>query len=442
MGSPHPETLMTLPLTRPDTIRSRLINPRVLRLGVASALVLAVGAILAPRVTSYVSTSAVVNAPTISLKSPFQGRVIRAPAMATVIRSGDLIASIEPSIEQRKRLGELVAERDANASLLAALRTQIAQLEAQASTETDLKAQNDALSLRKQGARIDEARAEIAQAEARSREVDARAARSAKLAERGQIATAAVVTDREDLAVALHDVTRLTARLHGLQIDQEGLLAGLSIDGDDEHGARLSQIDLRLEDLVTEAARIAAAEIALDTRISALETERFDPVSSGNAVVQSAKARAGDEVGSGEEFLRLVDCDRRFLEVAVSERHFESITPGSPATVWLRGSADTFEATVTAVRGAGAKLDYPELAAEPPQVPEGQLRVIVALDPADLTGAEGVAAAGNFCDVGRTAEVRFNRSLIGDLRLFGFAFGQKTSTTRLASTEAAPGENQ
>ena len=108
--------------------------------------------------------------------------------------------------------------------------------------------------------------------------------------------------------------------------------------------------------------------------------------------------------------------------------------PGSHATVQLKGSSRTFEARVTAVRGAGARFSYPDLAAEPPLVPEGQLRVLVALDPADLDAPE---TGASFWDVGRTAEVRFSRSLLADLRLFGLGAGSRPVPITVADTAQA-----
>lgn len=339
--------------------------------------------------------------------------------MGAVIRAGQPIASIEPSVEQRQKLIDLMAERDARDRATAALRDQIARLNSLLVTERRRIGARGALALRRQDARIAEAKAALAQAEASAWEARTRFARTRKLAETGIVAAAIREAVAREVTVAEETIAREEARLRQLGIDREGISLGLLNDdnsGDPE--ARVQDMTLRIADLTTELARLEAERAALDIRARALAADRFTPVASGNAVVQSLLARAGEEVHNGEAMMRLVDCDRRFLEVAVSERHFESIAPGAPATVRLRGGARPFEARVTAVRGAGAKLAFPDLAAEPPLVPEGQLRVLIALDPVipDQT-ADGMAAS--FCDVGRTAEVRFDRSLAGDLRLFG-----------------------
>lgn len=396
-----------------------MFNPRVLRLGTACVLLAAVGAILAPRLTSYISTSAVVNAPMITVRSPFNGRIAEAPGMGAVIRAGQPIVSIEPSVEQRQKLIDLVAERDARDMAIGALRAQIARLDGLLATERRRIGARGALALRRQDARIADAKAALAQAEASAWESRARFARTRKLAETGIVAAAIREAVAREVTVAEETIAREQARLRQLGIDREGISRGLLNDDDSgDPEARVQDMTLRIADLTTELARFEAERAALDVRARSLATDRFTPVASGNAVVQSLLARAGEEVHNGEAMMRLVDCDRRFLEVAVAERHFESIAPGAPATVRLRGGARPFEARVTAVRGAGAKLAFPDLAAEPPLVPEGQLRVLIALEPVVFDGAAGEMAA-SFCDVGRTAEVRFHRSLAGDLRLFG-----------------------
>lgn len=412
-----------------------LRSPRALRLSTAVFLVVAAGTILVPRATSYISTSAVVNAPTIRVASPFNGRVTKSPQMAALIRAGEPIAAVEPSVDQRQQRAELTAERDARLRQTAAYASQIAELERRLADERVRRDRQEALALRRQDARIADAEAALAQAQARSREIEARSGRSAALGQKGVASAAAQEADARDLIVSRQEVLRQSALRDGLRIEREGVAQGLLSGAEDGDAAsRIHDIVMRLSDLVTERARVEAETQSLAARIASLEADRFAPVSPGNAVVQSLNARTGDDVHDGDELARLIDCDRRFLEVAISERHFESIAPGARATVQLRGGAETFEARVTAVRGAGARFDDPDLAAAPPQTPAGQLRVLLALEPADLSLPETRA---NFCDVGRTAEVRFDRSLIGDLRLFGFAFGRPRAT-ELAVAAAAP----
>jgi hypothetical protein len=132
--------------------------------------------------------------------------------------------------------------------------------------------------------------------------------------------------------------------------------------------------------------------------------------------------------------VQLLDCSRRFVEVFLRETAFEAIQPGDTATVQLRGSARTFQASVEAVRGAGNRGANGLLAAQPQQVPDGSLSVVLRLEPADVTE---IGIAANFCDVGRTAEVRFDRSFNTAFNLPGRIMSRLFGG--FSQTVAAPG---
>ena len=104
----------------------------------------------------------------------------------------------------------------------------------------------------------------------------------------------------------------------------------------------------------------------------------------------------------------MADCEQRFVEVAVSESHFETIRAGDIARVQLKGSDRLLRAPVIAVRGAGARQPHDNLAARVPEAERGQLRVLVSLEGVGLD-----RAPSNFCHIGRTAEVYFARETPG-----------------------------
>jgi hypothetical protein len=114
----------------------------------------------------------------------------------------------------------------------------------------------------------------------------------------------------------------------------------------------------------------------------------------------------------------VADCEQRFVEVAVSESHFESIQAGDIARVQLKGGEQMLRAPVIAVRGAGARNEHPNLAARVPRAERGQLRVLVSLEGVGLD-----RAASNFCHIGRTAEVYFSRGTTGAIEAAAEAVG-------------------
>ena len=402
---------------------------RNLRLVSAGLLLAAAGAILLPRATSYVSTSAVVNAPLITVRSPFDGRIAQAsPEVAHVVSIHDALVRIDGDRTDRSHLTGLLAEE---ASLLREQRSLDGERDALreiAASLRELDRQHRAHRLRLLNARLTGFEAEHRGALAEVREVRDRMARTRSLAAKGNAPHAMLERETAEFAIKRAEADRLKAQTEALRVSFSALNRGIVVEevgGDVSYAhQRLDEIAIRLADLATETSRTEARRDALAVQIVQARADldankTFLPEAATTAVVWRASAAVGNEVMAGDEIVKLVDCGRRFIEVAISERHFETIAPGTRAQVRLRGSAERFEARVEAVKGAGAKSDHAELSSEQPFVPEGQLRVFVGLEPADLAGAGAEGTAAAFCDVGRTAEVRFTRSVADDLRLCG-----------------------
>jgi multidrug resistance efflux pump len=121
-------------------------------------------------------------------------------------------------------------------------------------------------------------------------------------------------------------------------------------------------------------------------------------------VVWSVSASPGSTVTEGQTLLDLADCAHRFVAVELPERDFERIKAGDVAYVRLIGSNDWNEGTVRRVRGSAARGDDRLLAAQVPSPDTSSITVEVGL-PAD----DATADHNNFCNIGRLAEVRFQR---------------------------------
>ncbi|MEK6217224.1 MAG: HlyD family efflux transporter periplasmic adaptor subunit, partial [Boseongicola sp.] len=179
---------------------------------------------------------------------------------------------------------------------------------------------------------------------------------------------------------------------------------------------RRADARIRLDDLTLAQNYIRTRRLTAEGELSGLEIalhelhaqrdefSRFQPVAPSNGVIWTASRTEGASVTLGSDLFQVLDCDQRFLEVIFAERSFEDIPPGTPASVQLRGSANTFEARVVSrhAAGGGAVLPAVDAAVLEPQK-DGGVKVFLALDPSDVSNPQ-VAAA--FCDVGRTAEVR------------------------------------
>ena len=372
--------------------------------------------ILAPHMTSYVSRAAVVNAPIVSIKSPFDGVLTSAAlAPATPVPPASAIVELHASRSSRTELARL----ESRIRTLALEEASIAiEIDALTGLDAELVARMERVSELAGGvlrSRIDGLRGELAAARERQDRLGRDALRIGRLSASGSAAPAQA-ENAESLAIeAGGEVIRLAAAVDQTTRElagvADGVLPGLGTEDGSYARQRQDEVAIRLADLRGRKSRISAQRAGYIEEAGALrqEADRFDrfaPELPNGAVVWSATPARGAAITAGDEVLQLLDCSRRFVEVFVRESAFEAIRPGDTARVRLRGSAEVFRATVEAVRGAGSQPDTGLLAAKPEQVSEGSLSVRLRLEAVDVT-RDG--AATNFCDVGRTAEVRFER---------------------------------
>jgi multidrug resistance efflux pump len=228
---------------------------------------------------------------------------------------------------------------------------------------------------------------------------------------------------------AVAEVSRLGARLERVSIEVAAAEAGTFVQegwNDVPYSQqRLDGIALKLAALETERRRTAGERTALERQIAVeqqliAERETFSPVAPSAGVIWKQSGAVGETVVPGDVLVQMVDCDARFVEVTLAERHFGDIAPGDTAWVRLKGDDEAVAARVSAVLGAGAKFDHPRLAASVAQAKPDQLRVLVSLRDAGIDGEPGA-----FCHVGRTAEVRFERHDLGVLRGMAKAVGTR-----------------
>lgn len=395
---------------------------RNLRVCVALLLLAGVASTLLPYATSYVATSAVVNAPLVSLRAPFDGRMLAGPPrFATPVRPGDILGRVRNERQDLRDGADLQARGIEIVRAIAALRQEIASL---AELDADLAGREARFRAQVLDANLVLQRqilASLRANRARGVEIALRLRRSRTLASGGAVAAATLDGEGAELAVNRAETSRLAALLEDARLERRGIEAGvvprLSGNSNDYQRQRRDEIAMRRAGLAAELTRLSAQQEGLGLRqATAGQREAalrdFAALAPMAGVVWQTGPAVGTEILAGAEVVKVLDCGRRFLEVTVPERYFESIRPGTAASVRLLGGEDLRVLPVAAVMGSGVRPEYPELAAEPKDVPEGQLRVLIRLDPPE----EIAEAAGTFCDVGRTAEVRFDRSLESDLR--------------------------
>jgi multidrug resistance efflux pump len=374
----------------------------IVRLSLATVLLAAVGVSMQPHLTSYVSTSALVNAPLVSVSAPFNG-VIEAES-----------ASVTNAIYKGAELQDLQAELSAISGEISGVTKQVADLDRLSS---ELIARRDAkVAARREwfSPRLDEARWEIAKAEAKLAQDKEVHERTSDLAQRGAVSALDAIRSQAELRASLAELERRQAVYRRLEVEKDTLSGERGID---MSAGDFGQIEYRIDEISIRRADLDARLLGLQTRQAGLKTqisrvslesvrqEKFSPTSATTGVIWNASPKNGSNVAGGEGMVEILDCSRRFLEVVLPERHFESVKAGTRAWVKLKGASKPFTAKVVASYGSGARPNRSMQAASPRIEVEDGVRVIVGIDDADISSD---TVRRSFCDVGRAAEVRFH----------------------------------
>jgi multidrug resistance efflux pump len=207
------------------------------------------------------------------------------------------------------------------------------------------------------------------------------------------------------------------ARIQRLRVERDSAQKGVFIaNGASDVPYSQQQRDrlaLRRQELETEIlqqtsiAKQLAAEVT-EERSRLDRIGHSDVVLPADHVVWSVLASPGSTVTEGQTILDLADCSHRFVVVDLPEREFEQIKPNAPAEVRLIGSDDWRQGQVRQVMGSAARTDDRLLAAQVPRPTSRSITVEVQLHQ-DLSETEH----SGFCNIGRLAEVRFQRSGLG-----------------------------
>ena len=265
---------------------------------------------------------------------------------------------------------------------------------------------------------------EIAEAEAEKtgclaevhqrRDVGSRMEELVKSGYASQIRTAEVFATQEA------NVTRCemaNAKIERLKIERNSAQTGVFLrDGANDVPYSQQQRDrlvLRRQELETEMlqqtsrqTQIAAEIVGERSRLD--QTGHSDLLLHADHVVWSVSASPGSTVTEGQAILDLADCAHRFVVVDLPEREFERIKAGDTAAVRLIGSDDWKQGKIRQVLGSAARTDDRLLAAQIARPISSSIAVEV-----ELLQDDSDAERNSFCNIGRMAEVRFQRTGFG-----------------------------
>jgi multidrug resistance efflux pump len=416
----------------------RFVRNRTVRLGLGVALIaVSVWAFL-PYVGYRVASSAFLNAELVRVSAPIAGRLTRdLPHKGEFLEHASTITLITALSPDQRDLLRMTSQHTVSNERADLARRQLAEIAA-ADDELSKRAKIYRVGMvARLGHERDEANAAkvgcLAEAEQR-RDVGSRMERLVRSG------TATPIRSAEAFASLEATATRCEmadARLQRLETELTSAKEGVSL-GDGANDAPYSQqqrdrLFLRRQELETKVMEESgqSAQTAAEIKEERARLDRlshFDLSLPANYVVWAMPASPGSTVSEGQTLLDLAACEDRFVVVELPEREFERIKPGGRAFVRLIGSSDWTLGKIRLVRGSAARLDDRLLAAQVQKPDPNSIVVEISLPP-DTAKAD----RNNFCNIGRLAEVQFERVGLAFLqRLVGYfsldAPGHKVSS--------------
>jgi multidrug resistance efflux pump len=394
-----------------------IIRNRAARLLLALTLVVVGAWAFLPHLAYRIAPTAFVNSELVRVTAPIAGRLsVDLPRRGEIIDHPTTVNLVQAFSSDRRHLLDLEQQ-----SAVAKDRAELAkrQLIDIGAADRDLQSRIDSYragTIQRLDQEVVEAHAEkaacIAENEQR-RSVRTRLEELAKSGYTPQLRSAEAFATQEANAGRCE---MADARIQRLKVERDSAQKGVFIaNGASDAPYSQQQRDrlaLRRQELETESlqqtsiAKQLAAEVAEEQ--SRLERIGHSDVAlPSDHVVWSVLASPGSTVTEGQTIFDLADCAHRFVVVDLPEREFEQIKPNAPAEVRLIGSDEWRRGKVRQLIGSAARIDDRLLAAQVPHPTSSSIAVEVEL----VQDAE--AEHSGFCNIGRLAEVRFQRSGLG-----------------------------
>jgi HlyD family secretion protein len=420
------------------------LRKRFVRLALATFLILSAGWAFLPYVTHRIGASAFVNSTLIRVTAPISGRLSsNLPRQGDLIDSSKSLSLIEAISPDRRHLLDLQQRHSLAEKAAELANVQLNELAAFDTELTNRVAAYKAAVVDQIGHEVLEAKAEHAGCVA---ELEQRSKIGSSFDTLTQSKLVSAVRSAEAHAVEQAASTRCdmaTAKLARLRDELQSATNGVFVRGGTNDvpysQQQRDQLLLRRQTLQAEALQETARSSQLAAEIGAenarnAKLDDYHPTLPEGYVVWSTAASPGSAITEGQTILDLADCKHRFVAVELPERDFESIKIGDKAEVRLVGSDEWRQGQVRQVRGSAARADDRLFAATVPRPGPATITVEVSLaqDSAQVDG-------GNFCGIGRLAEVHFRRSWPGLTTLVssGWRWLAGTSHAQIASVAHA-----
>jgi multidrug resistance efflux pump len=390
-------------------------NSRWMRVLVGVLLLSAAILAVLPSFTGYTSLDGTVNARFALVSAPIEGVVSDTPPkVGTALAEDTSIFFIANDRIARTAEAQLDADLGASKEKLRALEAQAKDLSALKADLVGRLKEYQQASIASVQQEIIVRQQRIATAQANKTSAEADLSRKQTLGATGVVAGSSVEQARAASVSATSEQNIAKAELERLQRQLDALKRGTFV-GEGRNDVPYSQqrtdeVAIQLANVEAQI-RIEKARIQQLSRQLLLERSRNDRLSFAavqvpfKGVIWRNNVVAGSNVLVGNELMRLLDCRDLFVDILVDEVNYDEIKPGDPADVRLLGTSQIIGGHVVSVRGSAAAVEDVVLAASPPKSQGKNARIRVALDPSDMQ-----ADYANFCQVGRTVQVRFARA--------------------------------
>ncbi len=395
-----------------------LVRSQRVRVLLAGTLLVLSGWAFLPHVAYRIAPIAFVNAELMRVTAPIAGRLTKdLPRKGDTIDHSITVNLIETLSPDRRHLLDLEQQ-----GAVAKSRAELAkrQLDEIALVDRELEART----VNYQDGMIERLNKEIAETEAEKAgclaEVSQRRDIGARMDELVKSGYASQIRSAEASATQEANAARCgmaDARIQRFKIELTSAQKRVFLrDGANDVPYSQQQRDrlvLRRQDLETEMLQQRSRALQIEAEILE-ERNRLDRISHSDLilpadhVVWSVSASPGSSVTEGQTILDLADCAHRFVVVDLPEREFERVKAGDFPSVRLIGSDEWRQGKVRQVLGSAARTDDRLLAAQIPHVATNSIAVEIEL-PQD----EAEKDRNSFCNVGRMAEVRFQRDGLG-----------------------------
>ncbi len=399
-----------------STVEAAIRN-RTARVLLAVVLIAAGAWAFFPHLAYRIAPTAFVNSELVRVTAPIAGRLaVDLPRRGAIIEQPTTLNIVEALSSDRRHLLDLEQQ-----TTVAKDRAELAkrQLTDIANSDRDLQARIDSYrtgTIQRLDQEVVEAQAEKVACLAENQQ--RRTVRS-RLEEMAKSGFTPYLRSSEAFATQEANAGRCEmadARIQRLKVERDSAQKGIFIaNGASDVPYSQQQRDrlaLRRQELESEVlhqnsiAKQLTAEVG-EERNQLDRIGHSDVVLPADHVVWSVQASPGSTVTEGQTIFDLADCAHRFVVVDLPEREFERIKPNAPAEIRLIGGDEWRRGKVRQVIGSAARSDDRLLAAQVPHPTSSSIAVEVEILP------DADAEHSGFCNIGRLAEVRFQRSGLG-----------------------------